>query len=325
MKINKFNVLITAASRRIALVRSFKKSLKTSGGKLISVDYDLLSPALFFSDLKFKVPLVKKKNYLSEIRRICLENQVKLIIPTIDDELPIWADNYEDFLKDGINVSISPASTIHFFNDKWESYKFFKNNNLPFPESYRKTDKISNNIEYPLFIKPRQGRGSINSFQVKSPRELKFFLDYVPDPIIQRYLHGKEFTVDCFFANSGELISYIPRYRLVIRSGVSDRGLTFDNSDLLKYIQRIGKLTKFRGAVNIQGKIYQNRISFFEINPRFSGGIQLSITAGPNFADLLIRETSGEKLKAQLGNFEKGLLMTSYEDSLFLLRGQIFP
>ena len=75
---------------------------------------------------------------------------------------------------------------------------------------------------------------------------------------------------------------------------------------------------EFDGAVNIQGKIHKEEIKFFEINPRFSGGIQLSTAAGINFSELLVKELKGETVKPQLGRYNCNLTMTSYEDSLFL-------
>lgn len=311
------NVLITAASRRVSLVRSFRVALKDTGGKVISIDYDINSSALFFSDCHYKVPLVHDPEYLRNIESIVKKEEVKLIVPSIDQELLLWAENKSYFETLGAHVSISPPATIKVCGDKMETYRFFKEHNLPFPNTYL-PEMLTYNMTYPLFIKPRAGRGSVDSFPVKNKRELDFFMDYVPDPLVQDYLPGKEFTVDVFFSNDHRLISYVPRYRLVIRSGVSDRGRTFKNEQLAEYIKKIGSLLKFSGAVNIQGKIFHDEITFFEINPRFSGGIQLTAAAGENFAQYLTRETAGETLTPHLGKYRDHLTMTSYEDSLFL-------
>lgn len=314
---NKVNVLITAASRRVSLIRNFRVVQKEMGGKVISVDYNTQSPALYFSNGYYTVPLVRDPAYVQEIEEICRHEDIQLIIPTIDDELQLWAEHKEAFREKGIWVSISPKETVDICNDKWDTFRFFKGNGLPFPETYF-PKMLTYDMEFPLFVKPRIGRGSVNTFLVKNKKHLDFFIDYVPNPIVQDYLVGKEFTVDCFFSNEGELISYIPRYRLVIRAGVSDRGQTFSNDDLFNYIQKIGRLLKFEGAINIQGKISKGEIKFFEINPRFSGGIQLSTAAGPNFAELLMREIQGEQLQPLLHQYHNRLTMTSFEDSLYL-------
>ncbi len=311
------NVLITAASRRVSLIRSFLVALKDTESKVITIDYDLHSPALFFSHGYYKVPLVSDPGYLDAIEEIIEKENIKLIIPTIDQELLLWAENKERFLEKGVHVIISPPETVKICGDKWETYRFFKENNLPFPETYL-PEMLTYNMKYPLFIKPRAGRGSVNSYIVNNKKELDFFLDYVPDPLIQDYLDGKEFTVDVYYSEDHRLISFVARYRLVIRAGVSDRGRTFKSPELTRLLTEIGEKMKFSGPINVQGKIFKDRITFFEINPRFSGGIQLTVAAGENFSEFLIRELEGETLEPRLNQYRELLTMTSYEDSLFL-------
>lgn len=312
------NVLITAASRRVSLVRNFRLALEENGGgNVITVDYDIYSPALFFGHRHYKVPLVMDPKYLDTIACIVAKEKIDIIIPTIDQELLLWAEHKKEFEEKGVRVSISPPETIQLCNDKFETYRFFHEHEFPFPETYL-PETLTYQMNYPLFIKPRGGRGSVQSYIVKNKRELDFFMEYVPDPLVQDYLDGKEFTVDAFFSRDGELISYVPRYRLVIRSGVSDRGRTFKDDALEKWIKKIGKSMKFEGAVNIQGKVHKGETTFFEINPRFSGGIQLSTAAGPNFSQFLVDELHGQSLEPQLGKYTNNLTMTSYEDSLFM-------
>ena len=72
------------------------------------------------------------------------------------------------------------------------------------------------------------------------------------------------------------------------------------------------------GPVNIQGKIHEGVIKFFEINPRFSGGIPLTVKSGPDFPELLIRMNSGQKIEPIIGDYNKDLVMICYEDGLFI-------
>jgi carbamoyl-phosphate synthase large subunit len=310
-------VLITAVSRRVSLVRNFRKALEKSGGRVITVDFSTYSPALYFGHNHYTVPLVGDPEYIPQLEKIIDKEKVSLIIPSIDDELALWARLKSYFEQNGVQVSISPAKTVDICNDKWKTYQFFKANKFPFPETYL-PENLSYQMKYPLFIKPRSGRGSVNSFLVRNKRELDFFVDYVPEPLVQDYLQGKEFTVDALYSRQGELISYVPRFRLLIRAGVSDRGKTFRNEELRAWISAISSKMHFEGAVNFQGKIFKKDVSFFEINPRFSGGIQLSTSAGPNFAELLIREMQGEKLQPMLDQYATNFFMTSYEDSIFI-------
>ena len=56
----------------------------------------------------------------------------------------------------------------------------------------------------------------------------------------------------------------------------------------------------------------------FEINPRFSGGIPLTIAAGADFPRMLLTMATGGLVEPAIGAFRDNLWMTSYESSLFL-------
>ena len=55
----------------------------------------------------------------------------------------------------------------------------------------------------------------------------------------------------------------------------------------------------------------------FEINPRFSGGIPLTIEAGADFPKMLIQLALGERLEPMIGQFRDGLWMSNYESTLY--------
>ena len=81
---------------------------------------------------------------------------------------------------------------------------------------------------------------------------------------------------------------------------------------------RCAEVFEFRGAVNVQCRVVDGTPVVFEINPRFSGGIQLTIAAGADFAEWTIRAARGEVLRPRFGAFTDGLRMSSHESSLFL-------
>ena len=74
----------------------------------------------------------------------------------------------------------------------------------------------------------------------------------------------------------------------------------------------------FIGAINIQCRMLGKQPAIFEINPRFSGGIPLTIAVGADFPGMLVDLASGMTLAPAIGAFREGLWMTSYESSMFL-------
>ena len=171
---------------------------------------------------------------------------------------------------------------------------------------------------FPLFIKPRRGRGSVGAHAVRTPKELEFFSGYVSDAVVQAYLDGPEFTIDMLCDFSGQPLSIVPRRRDVIRAGVSDRGRTVNDPALIQVARRCAAALPFAGAVNIQCRLVNGQPVIFEINPRFSGGIPLTIHAGADFPRMLVDLTAGVRVMPAIGRFRDNLWMASYETSVFL-------
>ena len=158
----------------------------------------------------------------------------------------------------------------------------------------------------------------MGAFAVHSKRELEFFLEYVPDPIVQEYLDGPEFTLDVLCDDGGRPLSIVPRERVVIRSGVIDRGRTVNDPALIALAEDACRAIRFAGPINIQCRMRGVQPVIFEINPRFSGGIPLTIQAGADFPQMLIRLALGRRVAPQIGAFRDQLWMTSFETSFFL-------
>ena len=317
---NPFNVLITAGSRRVALVRGFQAALKKLGlsGKVVSTDFNPLSPALYISDCYHWAPLTSDPGYLDHISCICRKEEIRLIVPTIDDELEIMGSAVERFAGMGVKVLVSSPATSRICNDKWETFHFFNKRGIPTPKTWLPNNLPSENaLEYPLFLKPRRGRGSVETFSINNERELNFFLDYVSQPIIQEFLEGREYTLDTFVDGGGSVIAVVPRRRLWVRAGVMDKGRTEKNQELIELGKRVAEELKICGPANIQVKYTEGQPKVFEVNPRFSGGIPLTLAAGVDFPELSLRMANGDILEPMLGKFTDGLVMMSYEDNIF--------
>ena len=317
------NILITAASRRVPLIQGFIQALKRLGarGNVVTSDVNSLSPGLYFSDRHYIVPLTTDKRYISIIKSICFKERIHLLIPTIDDELPLFGSHAASFLEMGVRVAVSSAETGTICNDKYETAQFLADKGLPVPKTWLPHQLDFSNLTYPMFLKPRQGRGSVGAHPINDEMELRYFLSHVPDPVVQEFLPGREFTLDVLADFNGKIISVVPRERLVVRSGVTDRGQTWNNPALIKLGAEVAEALQIRGPANVQLKWHEERGSVFEVNPRFSGGISLTMAAGADFPTWLIELRLGRRVRPALGKFTDSLFMTCYESALFLSPG----
>jgi carbamoyl-phosphate synthase large subunit len=318
------NVLITAASRRVPLVRAFRNAVEKFGhGRVITTDINPLSPALYFGHKHHIVPLTTDQYYIPIIESICDAERVDLVIPTIDDELPIFGRALDRFAQAGIAVAVSSEQTSLVCNDKYETYLFCERNGIRTPLTRLANDVKFSELRYPVYVKPRFGRGSVNVFAVHNESQLRLFLDYVPDAIVQDQLVGTEFTVDVLADFKGNVLSIVPRERLVIRAGVSDKGITRKNDEIITFAREVAQKLHIVGPANIQCKWDGTELSLIEVNPRFSGGIPLTIAAGADFTTWLVQLAAGEDVRPQIGKFQDGLAMMSFEESIFATEAEL--
>jgi carbamoyl-phosphate synthase large subunit len=317
------NVLVTAGSRRVPLVQAFQRALSAAGGGVVVVtDVNPMSPAVYAADRAFRVPLSMDPGYIDHVLSIAIGENVGLVVPTIDDELALFGEARSRFEAAGIKVAVSAPETTALCDDKYRTCEVLRGKGVAAAKSWRRED-LPAAPRFPLFVKPRHGRGGVGAYAIRNARDLAFFLDYVADPIVQEFLDGPEFTIDLLCDFSGRPLSIVPRRRDVIRAGVIDRGCTVNEPSLIALADACARVLPFAGAINIQCRIVNGTPVVFEINPRFSGGIPLTIESGADFPRMLVDLAAGRTVEPAIGQFRDRLWMTNYEASVFLTDGEV--
>ena len=313
------NVLVTAASRRVPLIQAFQTAIDTLGlpGRVIATDVNAYSPAVHVADRAYAVPLATDPGYTEALLDICRAERIRLVVPTIDDELTVVGEARERFRQMGVFAACSSAATAAACNDKYETCTQLTAHGIPAATTYLPHELPASPV-FPLFIKPRVGRGAVGAHVLNDARDLAYFLDRVESPIVQEYLTGPEFTIDVLCDGRGRPISIVPRERVVVRSGVIDRGRTVKSRPLIELAERVCEAFVFTGALNIQCRMRGSEARVFEINPRFSGGIDLTIAAGADFPGLLVQMALGRRLMPRIGEFRDDLWICKYETAVFV-------
>lgn len=316
------NVLITSAGRRVSLVRAFQKELKKLSPKGLVFATDVkpeLSAACHVADKAIKVPLLNHITYIESLLSLCLEHEIKMVIPTIDTELLLLAQNKDRFMENGITLVISSENLVKKCRDKRKIHDFFTEHQITIAKEYPKND-----YQLPLFIKPCDGSRSVDTFWIQEEKELKPFHFENPKFMFLEYLDHKlhdEFTCDLYYDKLNNLKCVVPRKRLEIRDGEVYKALTLNN-ELVSYIQqRIGYLEGAVGCLTAQFFKHQSsqKIYGIEINPRFGGGYPLSYLAGANFPKwLLLEYLYDEPIEDAFEVWESNLLMIRYDDEILV-------
>ncbi|QQY79131.1 carbamoyl-phosphate synthase large subunit [Keratinibaculum paraultunense] len=309
--------MFTAIGRRVQLINHFKKY-----HKVIGVDTGELAPAKHFVDSFYKVPKWDDKEYVNTLLNICKKENVDMLIPLYEKEFILLCENREKFNKTGTILILSDKKIIEIFNDKWESYRFFIENGIDTPMTYKKQGV--KDFNFPLIIKPINGAGSQNVFKVDNKKELSFFIDYIENPIIQEYIKGTEYTIDVLCDLKGNVISIVPRERIEVRAGEVSKGRTVKNKDIIEKTLKlcnklkIDKNTKPIGPLTIQCIVdLDNNIKFIEVNTRFGGGVPLTFEAGVPYAKYLGKMVEGYNVRPIIGEF-KEMIMLRYDEAIYI-------
>ena len=107
--------------------------------------------------------------------------------------------------------------------------------------------------------------------------------------MVMPYLEGQEISVDCLATPQGSII--IPRFKTNHRCSE----IRFDE-EIVEKCRRMMEILQIEVPINIQFKGDGKKYCLLEINPRMSGGLQLSCLAtGINVPDIALHQLIGEE------------------------------
>lgn len=315
------NILFTCAGRRTYLLKYFKENMQ-DGDNVIATDMQITAPALQAADIKIQVPSVYDSQYIDITLQICKTHEVDAIISLNDLELPILAHNKSRFEDIGVKLIVSDPTVIDIAFDKYKTAKWIESLGLKSPKTFvRCSDAkmaINNGeLQYPLFLKPRWGSGSIGLETVCNEAELDLYHSLLRDKIkktilanaavgddyilIQEKLSGNEYGLDVMNDLAGNNIAVSVKQKLAMRSGETDKAVTRDLRELREIGRKIG--TALRHIGNLDVDIMQNEAGEYcvlELNPRFGGGFPFSYEAGVNLPLAIIKWVKGEKVDTSI-------------------------
>ena len=312
------NVLISSVSRKVSLVRAFQDALRTSGGgNVIAVDCSPLSPALYQADVQCLVPRSTDSDFLEKLLRLCQVEKVDLVVPTRDEELSLFARHRQTFLDQGIRVMVADPDTVETCLDKFRFAEFCRVHGFPTPRTYR-PEELTDEAIFPVFVKPRFGKGGKATSLVRSREELEFLCDAAGEMLIQEAVDAPEYTIDLFADFQGTVISAVPRQRMYVFGGESFITRTCRNQRLIDSAVGLSEALGLVGHNTIQCFLQQQTVHLIEVNPRYGGAAHLGFAAGAPTPLFLVKLLKGEMVEPQVGKFKDELTMLRYTEDLFL-------
>lgn len=320
---SRFNVLISSAGRRYALLQNHRHALEALGlrGEVLAADASRLSAAALAADRSFVVPRCKAPDFIPAMLELCRSQAVSLLVPTIDTELPMLAEHRDDFAAVGTTVAVSAPDVVAIGGDKDRTHAWLVGAGFPTVRQAHAREAIEDRSTwpFPFLVKPKGGSSSIGVAIVRDEEALRAACrggDYIAQSIAP----GIEYTVDILAGRSGECRCTVPRRRLEVRAGEVSKAVTVRHplvEDLARKICQA--LPGAYGALNLQ-VFHDERtqeLSVIELNPRFGGGFPLAQEAGARYPQWIIEEILGLPSTASPAGWRSGLVMVRYDAAVF--------
>lgn len=278
---------------------------RQKGFRVLGIDRNPEATGRHFVDLFFEIPGVGEDSYQEKIIEIIKEYKVDVFISWLDPEIIFWNEKYfMSFIPtEFVNVfAFNFRRDIMDFFDKYVFYLLIEERGFERPKTFLLGDgeKIKG-MNFPLIIKPRIGYGAKNTFFAEDAESLEYYRKYLLTKfghsngfLVQEFIQGVEYTVD-FFAEKGRVINSVSRKRLE-HKGVSLRGEIATAGNIEKLLSDFVSAFNIDGLNNLQTMLADGKAYTLDFNPRPSGTLMFSVTAGVDMLNNLLEKSEGKKI-----------------------------
>ena len=248
-----------------------------------------------FVPRRYLVEVVKHREKFEEIGVKVFAHNDSDIIVMLDDK----QKTYEHFRE--IDTEIIPEICIaHSFDEFCNCYEKLQKlyervcYKLVIDEGARSFRVIDNNINTLKGVLEKPG----SKVTYEMAKQILSQYDFENPMLLMPYLSGVEISVDCLATPSGNLI--IPRYKTNKRYSEVIFG-----KEIMQKCDHIMNCLGVKMPMNIQFKINEGKLYLLEINPRMSGGLQLSCKAtGINLPSIAMNQLLGKNIEWEYPQFD---------------------
>ncbi len=282
---------------------------------LIGYDASALAYGAYDCHEHHRVPLSGAPDYPERLLESCLRDRVQLLIPGLDQDLPILAGQAPCFEEQGVRVLVGGDAFIRLSRDKrvWGRTlnEFCAHILTGFTPQEALESIRAGLLHFPLIAKPIGGSASAGVRILKSEPDFDdlsgefvvqpYALPHEDDPSSpairkaieqSRLIQVAEISYQWLVSKQGEILGrFASRNRL--KDGVPIEIIPVDDEpywDVLAPLAPYLREKGMRGPVNFQGRMTREGPRFFEMNGRFTGITGLRALFGFNEVDRAIRD-----------------------------------
>jgi len=307
------NLLITSSGSKVLLTRAFLQAAKSWDCKVFTADVNNNCATSLISQKHFQLARTSSEGAEDKFFEILKKNDIGLVVPTRDGELPFMASLASQALNEGTRVLVCSQEALKLCQNK-----------RTFTEAvnamgYKASPIVSPNdeaIKYPLFMRPVIGSAGRGTRKVSSPDDLPE-REAWNDILFHPFIDAPEFSIDLLMdLEPGIAIQCVVRERIEVVSGEAKVSKVVSNPKLEEQTLELGRKLGLVGHNVVQAFVMpNNEITFIEVNPRFGGASNLSIQAGLRSAERIVALHQGIDRQDNIKKFPIKLGATMYRYS----------
>lgn len=262
------------------------------------------------ADVAAQLPSGSDPVFGSSVLQLVAEHGIDVLVPTLAEELVALHENAGRLDELGCRVLLPEPAAVEACLDKYVFAQLCTRYGIPAPATVLPGELLPPG---PWIVKPRRGRGSRGVHPAESETAVRLAAESHRGGIVQSRLSGREFTVDVLCGPDRRVVLQVPRWREQVRGGISSAGTAFRSPEIERAVERLMEVLGFRGMANVQGcQAPDGSFAFFEMNPRFSGGLPISLAAGADFVEAYIALAAGRPVPEELCAWEPGRRVVRY-------------
>jgi carbamoyl-phosphate synthase large subunit len=299
-------VLLTGVGKRYDIVSAFAQH-----ATVVAADPNPLAPAQYAATVRRAVPRIDSPDYVPALRALCEEHDIGAVVPLTDLDIEVLAVARA---AGELPAFVPDPDVARATYDKYEAHLLLTRLGLPSPPTVLPGEAVEG---YPVMVKPRQGSGARSIHRADDPDAAGFFVRYVDEPtMVQRWMDGPEFSIDCLSDLEGRCLNAIPRTMIESRGGESIKGTVIADGELVGLGQRVVEALGVRGPCTVQ--VFRDKaigLGITDVNTRFGGAFPAPMYAalpGRTYPELIVRMARGERIEPHVGAFRAGLTFTRY-------------
>jgi carbamoyl-phosphate synthase large subunit len=287
--------------------------------ELIAADIDPFAAGLYLVEpgRRAILPRGDSPRFADVLLEICRDQDVDLVIPTVDTELLPLAERRDDYAEAGVALIMASRRTLDACLDKWVLAQLCRDA-VRVPETHLVDAGFDPGaVELPVIVKPRSGSGSRGIRLVERREELEA-LERDGTLLVQEHLPGTEWSLDVIARADGHVAGVVPRARLKVDSGIAVTGRTLHDARLDAFARDVSRLIDLTTVANVQVKeTADGEPALLEVNPRFPGTMPLTIAAGIDMPKLAVGEALGTPIPDGPLPFEDIAMVRYLEERFF--------